>query len=113
MKKLGLVLPIVAALGGCASTQTVLNKQPTLVYHSDQSVAKVAFCLQNKNNVPALDQEDGSKVVLIKNGYGGVAIAFTLRAQGTGTITEVRKQFGVIGAAWKQCIGTPITPEGA
>ncbi|MGN6269384.1 MAG: hypothetical protein ACTHM0_05770 [Sphingomonas sp.] len=113
MKKLGFVLGAAVALTGCASTQTVLNKQPTLIYHSDQSPTKVAFCLQNKNNVPALDQEDGSKVVLIKNGYGGVAIAFTVRAQGTGTITEVRKQFGIIGAAWKQCIGEPITPEAA
>jgi len=97
-----------ALLGGCASTQKVLDKAPTAVYHSDKSMVDVAFCLSNKNNVPAMEQSDGSRVILIKNGYGGVAMALTVRQDGTGSKTEVRNQFGIIGAAWKQCIGTPI-----
>ncbi len=111
----GLVLLGVGAaalLVGCASTQKVLDKAPTAIYHSDKSMVDVAFCLQNKNNVPAMEQSDGSRVVLIKNGYGGVAIALTVRQDGTGSKTEVRNQFGIIGAAWKQCIGTQVGTAG-
>ncbi|THD37038.1 MAG: hypothetical protein E7773_05445 [Sphingomonas sp.] len=79
------------------------------MYESDKSAKEVLFCLQNKNNVPALEQADGSHVVLIKNGYGGVAIAITVHERGTGSRTEVRNQFGIIGAAWKQCIGTQVS----
>ena len=43
-----------SALAGCASTQTVLSKEPTEVFHSKDSVNTVAFCLANKNNTPAL-----------------------------------------------------------
>jgi hypothetical protein len=93
------------ALGACASTQTVLSKPPTQVYHSADSATKVAFCLANKNNTAALDQEDGSKVVLIKNGYGGVSMAFTVFPDGTGSRIEYRKEFGTIGGIWRQCIG--------
>ena len=94
-----------SALAGCASTQTVLSKEPTEVFHSKDSVNTVAFCLANKNNTPALDQDDGSKVVLIKNGYGGVSLAFNIYPEGEGSRIEYRKQFGTIGAAWKQCLG--------
>ena len=94
-----------AMLGACASTQTVLIKTPTQVFHSTDSATKVAFCLANKNNTAALDQEDGSKVVLIKNGYGGVSMAFSVYPDGNGSRIEYRKQFGTIGGIWKQCIG--------
>lgn len=94
------------ALAGCASTQKVLDKEPTEVFYSKDSVNTVAFCLANKNNTPALDRDDGSKVVLIKNGYGGVSMAFTIFPQdGNGSKIELRKQFGTIGAIWKQCLG--------
>lgn len=102
----GFVFVIMAAmLAGCASTQTVLSKPPTQVFHSADSATKVAFCLANKNNTAALDQEDGSKVVLIKNGYGGVSMAFTVYPDGNGSKIEYRKEFGTIGGIWKQCIG--------
>jgi hypothetical protein len=94
-----------ALLAGCASTQTVLSKPATQVFHSADSATKVAFCLANKNNTAALDQEDGSKVVLIKNGYGGVSMAFSVYPDGTGSRIEYRKEFGTIGGIWKQCIG--------
>lgn len=93
------------ALAGCASTQKVLDKEPTEVFYSKDSVNTVAFCLANKNNTPALDRDDGSKVVLIKNGYGGVSMAFTIFPNEGGSKIELRKQFGTIGAIWKQCVG--------
>ena len=101
-------LAAVAALlatSGCASTQKVLEMQPTEVFHIEKSANQVAFCLANKNNTAALDQDDGSKVVLIKNGYGGVSLAFTIRPEGTGSVIEYRKKFGTIGGIWKQCVG--------
>ena len=95
----------VLLLSACASTETVLNKPVTQTFHSTDSATKVAFCLANKNNTAALDREDGSKVVLIKNGYGGVSMAFSVYPDGAGSKIEYRKQFGTIGGIWRQCIG--------
>lgn len=104
MKKFAaLLLPV--ALVGCASTEKVLNKPVTETFHSTDSATKVAFCLANKNNTAALDREDGAKVVLIKNGYGGVSMAFSVYPDGEGSRIEYRKQFGTIGGIWRQCIG--------
>ncbi len=105
MKK-SVIVGSVVLLSACASTETVLNKPVTQVYHSTDSATKVAFCLANKNNTAALDREDGGKVVLIKNGYGGVSMAFTVYPDGTGSKIEYRKQFGTIGGIWRQCIGS-------
>ena len=104
MKKIGLVT-VVLALSACASTESVLSKPVTEVYHSTDSATKIAFCLANKNNTAALDREDGAKVVLIKNGYGGVSLAFSVYPEGTGSRIEYRRQFGTIGGIWRQCIG--------
>ena len=102
---------LLALLGtaGCASTQTVLNMPPTETYHSEQSANTVAFCLANKNNTSALDQDNGSKVILLKNGYGGVSLAFTVFPDGTGSRIEYRKKFGTVGGIWKQCVGVKPT----
>jgi hypothetical protein len=75
------------------------------VFHSEKSQNEVAFCLANKNNTAAMDRDDGAKVVLIKNGYGGVSLAFSVYQEGTGSRIEYRKQFGTIGGIWKQCVG--------
>ena len=104
MKRI-LLLALVASLSACASTQTVLSKAPTQVYHSESSAKEVAFCLANKNNTAALERDDGSRVVLIKNGYGGVSLAFTIYPDGTGSRVEYRREFGTIGGIWRQCIG--------
>ncbi|HEX5181628.1 MAG TPA: hypothetical protein VFW19_00615 [Allosphingosinicella sp.] len=96
---------LVAALAGCASTQTVLSRPVDQVYHSPHSQKEVTFCLANKNNTPALERDDGSRVVLIKNGYGAVSMAFTVYPEGTGSRIEYRKAFGTIGGIWRQCIG--------
>lgn len=100
-----IALGAAALLSGCASTQTVLNGPVTETFHSTESAKKVAFCLANKNNTGALDQDNGSKVVLIKNGYGGVSMAFTVSPEGSGSRIEWRKKFGTIGGIWKQCVG--------
>lgn len=92
-------------LTGCASTQSVLSKPATEVFRSTQSAKEVAFCLANKNNVAALERDDGSRVVLLKNGYGGVSLAFTIIPDGTGSRIEYRKEFGTVGGVWKQCVG--------
>lgn len=93
------------AVAGCASTQSVLNKEPTEVFFSENSPNEVAFCLADKNSTNAFDRDDGSKVVLIKNGYGGVSMAFTVFPDEKGSRVEYRKQFGTIGGIWKQCLG--------
>jgi len=106
MKSLAIAgLAVLAMLGGCASTEKVLSKQPTEIFHSTDSAKTVSFCLANKNNTSALERDDGSRVVLIKNGYGGVSMAFTVFPDGEGSRIEYRKQFGTIGGIWKQCIG--------
>jgi hypothetical protein len=99
------LIALSGALAGCASTQKVLDKEPTEVFHSEKSQNEVAFCLADKNHTGALDRDDGSKVVLIKNGYGGVSLAFTIYKEGEGSRIEYRKQFGTIGGIWKQCLG--------
>lgn len=100
-----LSIGLILLLSACASTETVLNKPVTQVFHSKESAKAVAFCLANKNNTAALDREDGSKVVLIKNGYGGVSMAFSVYPDGEGSRIEYRKEFGTIGGIWRQCIG--------
>lgn len=104
--KIRLAVVLLSALvAGCASTQTVLSGPVTETFHSPQSMKEVAFCLANKNNTAALEQEDGSRVVLIKNGYGGVSLAFSIYPEGTGSRIDYRKKFGTIGGVWKQCVG--------
>ena len=103
-----IILPALAsalALAGCASTNKVLSKAPTEVFRSTKSADEVAFCLANKNNTAPMPRDDGSRVVLIKNGYGGVSLAFSVYPEGTGSRIEYRKQFGTIGGIWKQCVG--------
>lgn len=103
--RLAIIAVAALSLTACASTQTVLSKEPTAVYYSEKSQNEVAFCLANKNNTTALDRDDGSKVVLLKNGYGGVSLAFTIFKDPKGSRVEYRREFGTIGGIWKQCIG--------
>jgi hypothetical protein len=101
------MLPILSIpLSACASTSGVLSMPPTQVFRSDHSKNEVAFCLANKNNTAALDQDDGSKVILIKRGAtGAVSLAFKVFSDGTGSRTEYRKAFGSVGGSWKHCVG--------
>jgi hypothetical protein len=105
MKNIWIGVVVLSAVSGCASTQKVLSKEPTQVYHSEHSVNEVAFCLANKNNTSALDKDDGSKVILLKNGYGGVSLAFSIYPEEKGSRIEYRKEFGTVGGIWKKCVG--------
>lgn len=111
--KAAIGLVALVLVSGCASTQKVLDKPATEIYRSSQSQNEVAFCLANKNNTAALDRDDGSKVVLVKNGYGGVSLAFTVRKNpdGEGSLTEYRREFGTVGGIWKQCVGELVSPD--
>jgi hypothetical protein len=111
MKRLVVAALATMMVGGCASTQTVLSGPITETFHTTDSPKKVAFCLADKNHTPALEQDDGSRVVLIKNGYGGVSLAFTIYPDGTGSRIEYRKKFGTVGGIWKQCVGAEA-PKG-
>ena len=107
-----IVVGFAVLVSACASTETVLSKPVTEVFHSTDSATKVSFCLANKNNTAALDREDGSKVVLIKNGYGGVSLAFSIYPEGSGSKIEYRREFGTIGGIWRQCIGPDAQKRG-
>jgi hypothetical protein len=97
------------AISGCASTKEVLSKPPKQTFHSEKSQNDVAFCLANKNGTAAFDQDDGSKLILVKNGYGGVSQSFTVWSEGTGSKIDWREQFETFGTTWKQCVG--LKPE--
>jgi hypothetical protein len=90
-------------LAGCASTQTVLSQAPKEVIHSPKSQTAVAFCLANKNNVPALDHPDGSKIVQIKSNVGAVGMTFSVYPEDTGSRIEIRKPVSVSIAKHRQC----------
>ncbi|GAB7555587.1 hypothetical protein NRB_51070 [Novosphingobium sp. 11B] len=98
-----IAIAALALLSGCASTQTVLSQPPRDLVNSTTSQANVAFCIANKNNVPALDAPDGAKVIQIKKGYGAVGMIFSVYADGAWSRIEVRKPIGVSLAAHRQC----------
>ena len=100
-----MIVVLLVVLSGCASTQKVLSKPPKEIFKSAKTQNEITFCLANKNITSILEKDDGSKVVLIKNGYGGVSMAFTVYAEESGSRIEYRKQFGTIGGIWRQCIG--------
>ncbi len=106
--KLGAVLAF-AALQGCASTEKVLNEPVDQTFHSEKSADEMSFCLANRNNTAPLPRDDGSRVVLVKNGYGAVSLAFSIYPEGKGSRVEYRKKFGTVGGAWKRCVG--LQPE--
>jgi hypothetical protein len=105
MKKAACAMSLALIVSGCASTQKVLEGPVTETFHSTTSANEVAFCLANKNNTAPMERDDGSKVVLLKNGYGGVSLAFSVFPEGTGSRIEYRKKFGTVGGIWKQCVG--------
>lgn len=94
---------ILLALSGCASTAEVLSREPREVIRSQRSAAEVAFCIANKNNVPALTAPDGAQVIQVKNGYGAVGMIFSVYPEGSGSRIEVRKPISVSIAAHKSC----------
>jgi len=109
MKNLLALVSAGTVLAGCASTAEVLREPVTEEFHSPLSAKEVAFCLANKNATSALERDDGSRVILIKNGYGAVSMAFSVFEDGSGSRIEWRKKFGTVGGVWKQCVGLKPT----
>lgn len=102
--RLHLLIACTLPLSACASTQTVLSKEPTEVLFSSKSPGEVAFCLANKNNTSVLDRDDGSKVVLIKSAVGVVGVAFSVYPDPKGSRVEYRRETISIGVTWRQCV---------
>jgi hypothetical protein len=96
---------LIAALGlsACASTQSVLSEPPREVVRSVKPVGDVAFCLANKNNVPALDGPDGAKVIQVKNAMGAAGMVFSVYPDGNGSRIEIRKPIGLSISPHRQC----------
>lgn len=88
MDKLIIAAPL-ALLCGCASTQAVLQRDAEII-HSTKSVEAVTFCLQDKTGFPAMDRE-GAKVVLHKSAFGAVIATYSVKAEGTGSVIEIRQ----------------------
>lgn len=88
-------------LSACTSTQGVLDKPATQVFQSTRPADEIIFCIADKNQTAPLKRADGSTVLLYKNGYGAVSLAFTVWPDGR---VEYRREFGTFGAIWKQCI---------
>ena len=102
MRTLALIPALI--LCGCASTGSILEREPTEVLRTDQEPRDVAFCLANKSNGQASELSDGSRVVLAKNPVGSVLYAFTIRPDGEGSVVEFRRALTAIAVAWRGCI---------
>lgn len=98
-----LMAGVLFGLGACASTEKVLSEAPREVIHSQKSQAAVAFCLANKNNVPALTAPDGAQVIQVKNGVGAVGMAFSVYPEGTGSRIEIRKPISASISSHRKC----------
>lgn len=93
------------ALAGCASTQSVLNKEPTEVFASKNNAEFVANCIAKGNRSWPKVRADGSTVVLIKNNmYDAVSSAFVIWPDGDGSRVEYRRSFIAFGEQWRDCI---------
>ena len=104
MRKVAL-LALVVPLSACASTQEALNRPVTQTFHSTQTAREVASCLADHNDTTVVERNDGSRVVLIKNLYGAVSLAFSVYPEGAGSRIEYRRIFGTIGGIWRRCVG--------
>lgn len=94
-----------SVLGGCVSTVGLLDMAPTEQYRSKRSQNEVAFCLADKNMTSVLERVGGEEVIMTKNGFGAVAVAFSVYPEGQGSRVEYRRAPGGIGGVWKQCLG--------
>lgn len=90
-------------LAGCASTQTVLHKEPDSVFHSAKPVDEVVSCIARKNGAKVREAADGSKFVQIKNGWQGIVLLFSVLPEGEGSRIELKKFYPMGIAAHKQC----------
>lgn len=105
MLKTSFTIAAATTVAACASTASVLEREPNDVIRVAQPAAEVAFCLADKNNTTAQERADGSRVILVKNAIGAVGLAFTVRPEGNGSVVEYRREIGFVGPIWRQCVG--------
>lgn len=94
MRRLALVIGVVA-LSGCATTSSIQNKAPSETYVSQRSREVVSDCLLNRFITDTLggkiDRGTDANVVTIYNPMGGAMLSFTIRDNGSGSVTEMRR----------------------
>lgn len=108
--KPGTIIKLTAVLSlalttGCATTNSVLAKEPEEIIRVAQPPQEVAQCLSKSNNRRTIERADGALVVRIRDGYGGVDRAFSIYPDGAGSKVEVRKSLGWQPVAFKRCLG--------
>lgn len=91
-------------LAGCSSTMQTMDNAPNDTLYSDKSPQQVAFCIANKNETHVSEGPNGERIVMIKNDFGGLSMMFSVFPNDSGSRIEYRKNFGMIGVAWKQCL---------
>ena len=98
-------IPLAATLvAGCTSTMQTMDNSPKDTLYSDKPPQQVAFCIANKNETHVSEGPDGERIVMIKNDFGGLSMMFSVFPHDTGSRIEFRKNFTMIGVAWKQCL---------
>jgi outer membrane murein-binding lipoprotein Lpp len=90
-------------LAGCASTRSLNAKGADEVVSSSQPARAIANCLADKSNAAPIDQGDGTFVITNKDLYGGALATFTVRPDGTGSKTEIRRGFSLTPVPYKGC----------
>lgn len=101
--KLLVLLSLSLFMAGCASVETVMSSPVVETFHTSKTPNNVSFCLANTFQTAPLDQDDGSKVIVVHNPLG-VTMAFTIYPEGSGSRIERRKQRDTIGVNWRKCI---------
>lgn len=91
-------------LTGCTSTMQTMDGAPNDTLFSDKPPQVVAFCIANKNETHVSEGPNGERIVMIKNDFGGLSMMFSVFPNNDGSRIEFRKNFGMIGVAWKQCL---------
>lgn len=99
------ILIAVVALAGCTTTGDVMSQQPVETLYSENPPAVVASCLAYKNDAKVQEQADGSKLVLLKNMYNALFMAFTINPHDAGSQIVMRKgEASGVGFKYKDCV---------
>lgn len=97
------------ALASCTSTNAILAKDATEVFHSSRSPQEVASCFEHANHMRVIERPDGARVAQFRNGYGGVVRSFSIYPEGSGSLIQARNSgIGVPGMKWKRCVGLQV-----
>lgn len=77
-------------------------REPYDVVHSAVASDEVMFCLQNKIQAPVSDL-NGAKVIASRNSVGAIAMLYTVKPEGTGSVIEMRRGDVLGFAAFRKC----------